>query len=83
MQFSQDSLCETEHKHASIHATIPSYTLPSKAIILLASDIIDNRPTEKGLETRNFFGNFPFRCALRSRDLEMALASCSEHLQEL
>ena len=44
---------------------------------------IDNRPTEKGLETRNFFGNFPFRCALRSRDLEMALASCSEHLQEL
>ena len=33
---------ETEHKHASIHATIPSYTLPSKAIeaiILLASDV--------------------------------------------
>ena len=43
----------------------------------------DNRPTEKGLETRNFFGNFPFWCVLRSRDLEMALASCSEHLQEL
>ena len=45
--------------------------------------IIDNRSTGKGLETHNFFFNFLFRCALQSRDLEMALASCSEHLQEL
>ena len=45
--------------------------------------IIDNRSTEKELETRNFFCNFPFQCALRSHDLEMALASCSEHLLEL
>ena len=56
-----------------------SYQLATAATIIDGCCIIDNRPTEKGLETRNF----PFRCALRSRDLEMALASCSEHLQEL
>ena len=55
-------------------SSIPSHT---------PTATIDNRPTDKGLETRNFFGNFPFRCALRSRDIEMVLVSCSEHLQEL
>ena len=30
-----------------------------------------------------FFCNFPFRCALQSCDLQMALASCSNYLPEL